>query len=610
MGKEMEQDMKQLVSQAVSGNSQAFEALYQLSAKQVYFTCLSFVKNENDAADLMQETYISALTHLSTLREPERFLPWISQIAANKCRNFLLKKQPEFAAADEILEHSAVDADDLSLPENYISDSDKRKRIMSILKEELSALQYETVILYYYDGLSIEEIAECMECPAGTVGYRLSAARIKIKQGILEYEEESGEALHCYGGFVFFAAFFAAELERLEVPDILENIMRMLSQNVTGAAANPSAATKARRTSLLKSIKNGKAIAGLIAAALVLLVGAGAFVAAVKLRGNEKQSAPSGGNNSNTAEIVSDGVHLYASGFDSSKRWLTMQDFSDGQLDEAPAEAVFCKYPDICADGIRMPVDMEEMLTILNETTSYGTEAKGVGLLTCTDMLISSGKAETFYGQYYDASSTTEDKTSYAWSFSIYNVSDESETLRDCFSQGLYHLNEDDESWRLLGFSDEEVGFDENERNYYDCYAVTLDMLVERFGSPHIVNLFSTYATLMDSFNNLTENQGLTLDSSVSAYLQSVLGETESSYASESYWLGWIFDDYVIYINVQEIYDPSSNEDYPDRQEVIALHVYLYSRELYNIRSAENSFPFDKNQIEELFPDGFILKEQ
>lgn len=225
---------KNLVNEVLNGNTNAFEELYQLTSGKVYFTCLSFVKNEQDALDLMQETYLSALTHLSALKEPDRFPQWVSSIATNKCRDYLGKKSP-LLLDEEVLDTLPSNEDDLTLPEHYITERAKRKILMDIMGEQLSMVQYQTILLYYFDGLSQQEIAKCMECPEGTVSYRLSVARNKIKEGVLSYEKKSGDKLYCVAGVPFLAAFFLAQAEEIIVPDVLSNILGAFTSN--GAAA-------------------------------------------------------------------------------------------------------------------------------------------------------------------------------------------------------------------------------------------------------------------------------------------------------------------------------------------------------------------------------------
>ncbi len=214
----------ELVKDVLGGDMQAFELLYNDTSKKIYYVCYSFVKNEQDAMDLMQEAYLSALTHLSSLKEPERFTQWLSQIAVNKCKDFLAKNVPVLLE-EEVLDSIPASEEELSLPEKYIIDREKRKILMDIMLNKLSAIQYQTVVLYYFNGLSQQEIASCMGCPEGTVSYRLSVAREKIKAGVLAYEEKSGEKLYCVAGIPFLAAFFAAEADAMVIPNVFSAIM-------------------------------------------------------------------------------------------------------------------------------------------------------------------------------------------------------------------------------------------------------------------------------------------------------------------------------------------------------------------------------------------------
>ncbi len=241
-----------LVNEVLSGKMEAFEELYHLTSKQVYFTCYSFVKNEQDTLDLMQETYLAAMTHLSSLKEAERFPQWISQIAANKCRDYFTKKKP-LPLDEEIINNIPVSDDELTLPEKYITDQAKRKILMDIMSEKLSMAQYQTVVLYYFDGLSQQEIAECMNCPEGTVSYRLSVARSKIKEGVLAYEKKSGEKLYCVAGIPFLTAFFVAQAEGLVVPDVLAGILSAFSAGGSATAKTASCVVAKNATKAVSS---------------------------------------------------------------------------------------------------------------------------------------------------------------------------------------------------------------------------------------------------------------------------------------------------------------------------------------------------------------------
>lgn len=215
-------DVRALVARVVSGDMKAFEVIYQNTYRQVYYTCMSFLKNEHNVYDVMQDTYITALTHLQQLENPERITAWLNTIAVNKCRQFLGKKMP--VQLDEAASTNLLEENDNFLPESYVLNAEKRKIILNIMQEELSAVQYQTIIMYYFDGMSTSEIAACMECPEGTVSYRLSAARGKIKEGVQRYENTSGVKLYSSGTTALLTAVFLAETQGLVIPNFLASV--------------------------------------------------------------------------------------------------------------------------------------------------------------------------------------------------------------------------------------------------------------------------------------------------------------------------------------------------------------------------------------------------
>lgn len=228
-------DVRALVARVVSGDMKAFEVIYQNTYRQVYYTCMSFLKNEHNVYDVMQDTYITALTHLQQLENPERITAWLNTIAVNKCRQFLGKKMP--VQLDEAASTNLLEENDNFLPESYVLNAEKRKIILNIMQEELSAVQYQTIIMYYFDGMSTSEIAACMECPEGTVSYRLSAARGKIKAGVQRYENTSGVKLYSSGTTALLTAVFLAETQGLVIPNFLTSVFSAAFGAAAGGVA-------------------------------------------------------------------------------------------------------------------------------------------------------------------------------------------------------------------------------------------------------------------------------------------------------------------------------------------------------------------------------------
>ena len=246
-----DKQIKKLVEAMENGDNKAFEKLYNETSRTVYFICLSFLNNEQDAQDIMQEVYITAYNKVSQLQDKDKFVPWINQIAVNRCKNQLLKNTPMPMDPEDFVQ-MPVEPGEIFLPEDYIVDKEKRKIIMDIMRSCLSEIQYKTVILFYFNGLSINEIADIMECPPGTVTYRLSVARAKLKQGILYYEGANDYRLHSFTGVPFLASILAAEAVGLQVPNVFPSIMNLLANGAvagTGYAMSGVAGGIAGETS-------------------------------------------------------------------------------------------------------------------------------------------------------------------------------------------------------------------------------------------------------------------------------------------------------------------------------------------------------------------------
>ena len=255
------ENMNELVSRVINGDKQAFEAIYQATYRQVYYTCMSFLKNEQNAQDIMQDTYITALTHMQQLANPDRILAWLNRIAVNKCKTFLSKNMPE-EFREEVVDRDGLEENDNFLPENYVTNSEKRKIVLEIMQEELSAVQYQTILLYYYNEMSVSEIAECMNCPEGTVTYRLSSARGKIKRAVQDYEDTSGVKLYSSGAVPLLTAIFIADAEKLVIPNVLSSIFASAGAAVgaassVGTASAASVASGAGMTAAKKACKVG-----------------------------------------------------------------------------------------------------------------------------------------------------------------------------------------------------------------------------------------------------------------------------------------------------------------------------------------------------------------
>lgn len=133
-----------------------FDNIYEEYFDRVYYKVLSVVKNDDDAEDICQETFISVYKNLSKFREESNIYTWIYRIAINKTYDFFKKRKVEFEINDDIL----------SLPEDVNFDT---KVILQEKLKLISEKEREIVILKDIYGYKLKEIAEIKNMNLSTV---------------------------------------------------------------------------------------------------------------------------------------------------------------------------------------------------------------------------------------------------------------------------------------------------------------------------------------------------------------------------------------------------------------------------------------------------------
>lgn len=256
-------NISHLVEKIKKGDNKSFEKLYKLTEREVWFTCISFLKNETTAQDIMQETYITAFLKIQSLEKSSQIRSWLNRIAVNKCKNYL-KGKGEIQLDNEIFENQAIVDERISIPEEYISDKAKREIILSIMQEVLSDVQYQTVIMHYFNEMTVDEIAEVFECSRGTVLSRLNYSRAKMKTAIEDYENKSGDKLHGVVFVPFFTTIFREQAKSLKVPSIT---ITLPNGQTLATSATKGIATGAKSTvsSIVKATANATVKAKVIA---------------------------------------------------------------------------------------------------------------------------------------------------------------------------------------------------------------------------------------------------------------------------------------------------------------------------------------------------------
>lgn len=157
---------KQLIERAKNRDPDAFAQIINLYMKDMYRTAAAILRNDENAADAIQDTILVCWEKLETLKKPEYFRTWLIRILINKCYN-IRKLYSGMNSLDEIEESSREDYYNLEL-----------KEAIACLGENYSIV----ITLYYGLGYNTNEIAEILGISSGTVRVRLNRGRKKLKE--------------------------------------------------------------------------------------------------------------------------------------------------------------------------------------------------------------------------------------------------------------------------------------------------------------------------------------------------------------------------------------------------------------------------------------------
>lgn len=264
----MNRDFIKIIDVAKSGDSKAYEDLYNMTKDSAYFVALSITKNEHDAMDILQDSYIKAFDSLSTLRQPEVFDSWLNRIVANNSKRYISKNKPLLFGdmSNDILEvydEEAKSSD--NVPHKIIDNQETSKMVMDVI-DNLSEDKKLIVIMYYYQEMMVKEISETLDLPITTVKYKLLSARQDMKKDILNLEKK-GMKIYSVAPLAIISSAMFTYVSSLEVPAFASVLPAVMSGvgGVTGAVAIGSSGVMSTSGVTGAGIAGGVGTAGIAA---------------------------------------------------------------------------------------------------------------------------------------------------------------------------------------------------------------------------------------------------------------------------------------------------------------------------------------------------------
>lgn len=282
-----EEQITNLVQKARNKDNDAIGELYELIYPQVYFTAYKVLKNKESAEDIAQDSFITCITKLDSLKDDSAFFTFINRTAMNKSLNYL--RDSKFELSDVTVnddgEEVVMDIEDTSKSANVekvINDEETQRMVMEII-DRLPELQRMTIMLFYYEDFNITDIAKIMECSENTVKSRLNYARKAIKAEVEKLRKKYGDDI------LVVVPFLGSIIKNVASKEISVDMSIAKAKILEDCAAKHAVAKEGKImsmkskiiTSFVKSTTKSLVIKGLgIVAGISVITGAAIAVAA------------------------------------------------------------------------------------------------------------------------------------------------------------------------------------------------------------------------------------------------------------------------------------------------------------------------------------------
>lgn len=186
--------LTELVDKVKLNQPEAFDVLYDTFKDQAYRTAAFLTGNEEDARDVVQDTFVTVYVQINRLKKSEAFIAWFYRILTNNAKSILKKHKKEF-----IWQENEFCGERLDVQEDFedkLLQQEEHNHLRKII-DRMDEKYRTVIVLYYYNEFSVGEIADILDCREGTVKSRLFKARKILEHYLSEqrtYKKEGDKA--------------------------------------------------------------------------------------------------------------------------------------------------------------------------------------------------------------------------------------------------------------------------------------------------------------------------------------------------------------------------------------------------------------------------------
>lgn len=186
-------DKRCIIEKAKAGDESAFETLVSSCSGKAYNIAFRYLKNNEDAQDAVQESFIKLYRHLASFHFDSQFDTWFYRIVINVCNDLLRRRKSNYELLDNTIKTEDQEfvpeiRDKAFTPEEEILAKEEQTLLMNCISQ-LAEEHRAVIILRDINGFTYDEISEILDCSLGTVKSRISRARIKLREIYIDLKD-------------------------------------------------------------------------------------------------------------------------------------------------------------------------------------------------------------------------------------------------------------------------------------------------------------------------------------------------------------------------------------------------------------------------------------
>lgn len=174
-------EVLELVRDAQTGDRESFGRLAMRFEATVFAIVLRRLRNRSEAREVTQDVFLQVMRKLDQLREPERFVGWLKQIAVRMAINRAVRRPPEVSPGMETVVALKLDR---ANPLESLMQQEDAGRVRGGLSR-LRDLDRQTLVAFYFEGRSLKEMSDQFDSPVGTIKRRLHTARNRLRDELV-----------------------------------------------------------------------------------------------------------------------------------------------------------------------------------------------------------------------------------------------------------------------------------------------------------------------------------------------------------------------------------------------------------------------------------------